>query len=1155
MFSKNFIKGLTMIALSASFSLSTIQSAYARPGVLATAPLFLSSIVEPNVFFTHDDSGSMNWEQMVATGTGGFTSSSGLPLIGASYRYYLHPDWHTDSTVLPPVALFPTSWIFRNNNGNKNYYNPNETYTAWAGLKDDGSPMYKTYTAADATAAPRDPNNPGGTTTNLLDRIDFYDYDFCNCWVTDAIYLPTHYEWTDTNGNELIEPGDGFNRVEIPAGSAQMANFVNWFVYYRSREFAAKSSIGRVINNTEASRMGLDLFNDGHQEDVASMSSAANKRNLLETFYELDSSGGTPARRALQRVGDYFMSSSGSAPILDASQGGECQQNFNILLSDGFWNGSNPPGIGNEDANTGGAIDSIFDGDENQSVDLKNFADTHSDTLADVAMYYYENDLRGLANNVKQVVDGPVKDLATHQHLVTYTIAFGLNGTMDSTDPLNDPETGVNFTGWPDPALGDPQKVDDMWHAAYNGRGLYLNAQNPQQLEQSLNAAIADIEIRTATAAAVSVNSTQLNTDTVVYLAEFSTNRWTGDLKAFKIATDGNGDILPSGELETTSQWSAAAQLNSKAPDSRVILTNNGTKGIPFRWNTSLLSTVQQEDLRTNPAGVKEAESEGIKRLNFLRGDTSLEGLGLRDRLSVLGDLVNSGPVYVGKPALNWPDKTPFPSGLGNRYSDFKNGTTANRDGVIYAASNDGMLHGFDETTGEERLAYIPLNLFSTAAADGMHYLTDPNYAHQYSNDLTPTLSDIYADLGSGTKWQTILVNGQRGGGRGIYALNVNNPSSFNETNADKLVLWEFSDADDADLGHTFSRPQIALTNEGSNARWVAIFGNGYNDSGDGEAKLFILDIAGGADGTWDANDVIEITTGIGTPGDRNGLSTPQIADLDGNGTVDRVYAGDLYGNMWAFDLSSDSSSSWGIVNNEPLMTTPGGQPITTAPVLAKHPLISDDGSNDPNVMVYFGTGQYLTNADKSDPSLNYFFGIWDKADDDSTRYPLDIGDLVKQNYLNGYTDDDGNPVRVLSDNTVDYQGGDYGWYFEIDEPGEKLIFKPVLRGGIVFFTTFIPNPDPCGEGGFNYFFSVDMVNGSSPDEPEIDTDGNGVIDDNDRVKNGATVGVMAARKSEGLAPNPVFVDDIAYTGAKPTKVRKLKDIPTGRFSWQELLQ
>ncbi len=1144
MFSKKFIKGLTLIAFTTVFSMSTMQSAFARPGPLATAPLFLSTIVEPNVFFTHDDSGSMFWEQMVQTGTGGFTSSSGLPLIGSYYRYYLHPDWHNDQRILPPVALFPNSWIFRNHNGNKNYYNPNVTYLPWAGTDASGNPLYKEFEASDATAAPRFPNDPGGTTTNLTTWKDFYDYDFCNCWVPGSLWLPTYYEWDDTDGDGVIEPTDGNTRVEIQPGTAEMKNFINWFVYYRKREYAAKAAIGRVINNTDASRMGLDLFNAGFQERLETMSDPVEKRTLLNTFYKLNSSGGTPARRAVERVGEMFLNNTNNA-IFDQANGGECQQHFNILLSDGFWNGSNPNSkIGNADASPG-SNNTIFDGDASQSNDGGNYADNHSRTLADVAMYYYETDLSPLADNVPIQ---PGIDENPQQHLVTYTIAFGLTGTLDSTvdDPLS-----VGFT-WPNPYNGDPEKVDDMWHAAYNGRGKYLAAQNPEELEASLNAAIADIAQRTATAAAVSVNSTELSTDTVVYLAEFNTNRWQGDLKAFKIKLDPNGDPVASGELEASPTWSAGDKLNarwngSSVSPERVMLTYNGDNGVAFRWAN--LTQAQKDDLKTSPTGTVQPDSTGQARLEYLRGDRSNEGSGLqlRERLSLLGDLVNSGPVFVGKPALGWPDKAPFPTDVGKRYSDFRE-DQENRDGVIYAAANDGFLHGFAEADGEEVVAYLPANLFSTGAAEGLHYLTDPDYGHQYYNDLTPTVSDIYADIGSGTRWQTILINGERGGGRGIYALNVNNPADFAEGNADKLVLWEFSSADDADLGHTYSQPQIAMAN---NNRWYAVFGNGYNDSGSGEAKLFILDIVGGTDGSWDVGDVIEISTGVGTAADRNGLSTPTLYDTDGDGTLDRAYAGDLYGNLWVFDLSSDNPNTWGIVNNEPLFQTIGGEPITTPPSLARHPTVSTDSGNEPNVMVYFGTGQYLTPSDKTDPSLNHFYGVWDRG----SSYPLNSGQLVEQFHETGFTDDAGNPVRVTTNNPVNYLGGEFGWFFELDEAREKTIFRSVVRGGIVFFTTFIPNPDPCSAGGSSYLFAVDMITGGSADEPQVDVNNDGEVNEKDRVTRGTETAAMSGIKEEGIMPNQVFVDDIAYTGAKATKVKKLPPPPTGRFSWQELIQ
>jgi len=1198
MFSNKLIKGLTIIALSAGFSLSTIQSAFARPGTLSNVPLFLSSIVEPNVFLTMDDSGSMDWGPMQSADSGVAAGSNGLPVIDTRRRAYYTPTFSnlygTNNCyfVVPPftnggadggVAAWDASWVVRHHLANRTYYNPAETYEPWRGTNSDGTPMYE---PAKEKAAEEHPDG----TEETIDLTVMHTYTEPtstngNCQSPNAglkapMWVPTYYTWPDNNGDGVIDArdiGDGDNileagdmttaeikaaEVRIVAGTAEMQNFANWFQYYRSRMNAAKAILGSTINNTDASRVGLRWFNDGHQMNVESMSDPDNKRDLQTVLYDYDTRGqGTPARRALRNTGRYFDATDGYTynaingndiePILPKAQGGECQQNFNILMSDGFWNSSNGPGVGNTDLDNSGATDNGFDGDKNESVDDGFYEDPWSNTLADVAMKYYEEDLSNLANNVPTTAD---VDEADHQHLVTYTVAFGLQGTPGLGDPLSE-----GFS-WPEPKRNTLTTVDDMQHAAYNGRGLYLSAGNPGALLASLNTAIADIADRTASAAAVSINTTKLNVDTVVYLAEFNTNRWHGDLKAFKIRVLDNGtpsdptdDFLdPSGTLNAFPEWRASTQLDARwkpgSPGSvspeRVIYTYDGTQGTPFKKLTNL-TPGQQADLNTGPTGT--ADGVGQLRLDYLRGDRSLEGNGFRERLSLLGDLVNSGPVYVGAPGLNWPDTAPFPTGA-NRYSDFKIGPAASRAGVIYAAANDGMLHGFAEADGEEVMAYIPNNLFSSATGEGMHYLTEPNYNHRYYNDLTPTLSDIYADLGDGLAWQTILINGERGGGRGIYALNVNDPNNFTDAKADKIALWEFSSQDNANLGYTYSQPQIAFTN-GTPGRWVAIFGNGYNNLGDGKAKLFVLDIEGGMDG-WDAGDVIEIDTGEGTTGDPNGLSTPRLADLDGDGTVDRVYAGDVHGNMWAFDMSGGSTPS--IVGGAPIFTTIGNEPITTPPVLAKHPTISNDGTNYPNVMVYFGSGQYLTNADKTDTSLNHFYGIWDNA-------AQNISALHKQTFLNGYTDTFGNPVRVLTNTPVNYAGGESGWYWELEDPGEKLIFEPSLRGGIVFANTFVPDPDPCGEGGDSWAMFVDMVNGGSADGPQSDTNNDGVIDDKDRVSNSSgTAALMTSSGSKGegeLYPNNNFLGDLVYRGDDPDEVKELRDIPTGRFSWQELIQ
>ncbi|MDH3633165.1 MAG: PilC/PilY family type IV pilus protein [Gammaproteobacteria bacterium] len=1164
MFTKKLCKGLAVIVSTTVFSMSTIQSAYAGPGTLATAPLFLSTIVEPNVYFTLDDSGSMDWNPMQAASSISPPSaapSGGLPIIDTRRRAYYTPTFNNlydpcrEYFMVPPftngvIPEWDRAWIVRTHLANRNYYNPNITYEPWPGTKADGSPM---YLDADPTNALEHPDNPGGESIDLTVPHLYTEPFNCgtdpaspNMGATVTQWIPVYYTWapTDGDGDGIIEDTDftlpadiAAHRVTIAAGTTEMQNFANWFQYYRSRMNATKAIIGSTINNTDASRMGMRMFNTGHMEDMETMSDAAKKRDLLDTLYQyVTQRQGTPARTSLLATGNYFDDTGGSAPILDAASGGECQQNFNILMSDGFWNGGSP-NVGNRDRD-GGSNDTIFDGNAAQSNDGGNYADTDSNTLADVAMYNYERDLRGdLADNVPTQ---PGIDEADHQHLVTYTIAFGLNGTLDPTvdDPL-----AVGFPGWPTPVANTNTTVDDMWHAAYNGRGAYLSAQDPEQLKDSLNAAIADIAERTATAAAVSINSAKLTTQSVVYLAQFNTNRWQGNIFAFKIID------LDTGELSPTPEWTAADQLNARniVTNPRTILTHDGTDGAPFQWTD--LSALQKDDLKTNPAGGVDPDAVGLARLEYLRGDRTNEGSGyfFRERLSLLSDLVNSGPVFVGEPALNWPDTAPFPSAPGERYSDFKNGPAKTRAGIVYAGSNGGMLHGFAEADGEEKLAYIPSNLFSTASSAGLHYLTDPNYGHRYYNDLTPTVSDIYADLGSSLKWSTVLISGQRGGGRGIFALDVTVPSGFSEVNADKIALWEFSNADDADMGYTYSRPQIALTNAGT---WVAIFGNGYNDTGDGKAKLFIVDIAKTTGGAWIlGTDYYKITTNSGGTGvDRNGLATPALADLDGDGDVDRVYAGDLKGQMWAFDLSNSSPGAWDLADasGKPLFTTKGDEPITSKPTLALHPTVSSDGTNAPNVMVYFGSGQYLVDADKASINDNYFYGVWDRGD-----YDLDDGDLQEQTFIPAYA-----PERVLTRTAVDYLGSKYGWFFELDVNGERSVTNPVVRGGLVFFNSFVPVSDPCSVGGFGYRFAVDMISGGSPDEVAVDVNGDGVIDDNDKASDGSgNTDTIAAIRQEGFLPEPVFIEDIAYTAETPSKVIELPEPPTGRFGWQELIQ
>jgi type IV pilus assembly protein PilY1 len=1127
-----------------SATLLTVMPVYqaeAAPGTLPSTPLFLSTLVEPNVYFTLDDSGSMDWGPIVRPDAG-LGTTSGLPVVNGRLRAYYTPTFNHLYTpgagynVLPPsngsATVWDVAWVVRNYLSNPNYYNPNLTYQPWPGTRADGSPL---FVDADPTRALERPELSAGESVDLTVNHSFSEDGL----TVNNYWIPTYHVWTDSDGDGVVEVGDANTRVEIAPGTAEMQNFANWFQYYRSRMHVTKSVVGDTINSTDASRMGMSWFNAGHAQDSASMNDAGNKRNLQQSLYDfLNGANSTPTRLALQDAGDYFMDSS-NGPILSAAQGGECQQNYSILITDGFWNGQNPS-VGNTDID-GGASNTGFDGNASQSNDGGNYADNDSNTLADVAMRNYETDLR---TDLADKVPGQLTiDEAEHQHLVTYTVGFGINGTLD---PSTDNPLGNGFA-WPSPSANSNTSVDDLWHAAYNGRGKYLSAQNPIELQEAVSNAITDISRRTGTTAAVAINSARLSTEAVVYLAQFNSNRWQGNLLAYPIVdTD-------TGELAATPNWDAASKLDGRnfVTRPRKMITYDGSPlvrdGAPFRWND--ISGAMQDDLRTNALGGVDSDTVGRARLDYLRGDRGDEGNGyfFRERVSLLGDIVNSGPVFVAEPNMAWPDFAPFPVGAA-AYSEFKNGTAKTRESMVYVGANDGMLHAFSGETGDETLAYVPGLFNSTSIGDGLHYLTEPNYFHRFYVDQTPTLSDVYLSSGGSTRWHTVLIDGLRSGGRGLFALNVTDPGLFgNESNADKIVMWEFSNADDIDLGYTFSRPFIGLANNG---KWVAIFGNGYNDLGSGEASLYIVDIEAGVDGSWTTGDYWKITTGVGDTADRNGLTTPAIADIDGNGTVDRVYAGDLRGNMWVFDLSNNSGNSWDVAYSSgatptPLFTAPAGQAITAKPVVASHPTVpnSTNSGNSPNLMVFFGTGQYLVDSDQSTSGIQSYYGVWDEGSDGLTR-----ANLIEQTFDTSFAG------KVLTRNPVNY-ANDHGWYFDLADTGERSVTASIARADTVFFNSFVPVEDPCSIGGYGYKYAVDMETGGSPLAPTFDTNNDGVVNELDLVSNGLSTGTLAAIRQEGYLPQPVFLEDISITGEEAIKVKSLKNIPVGRFAWQELLQ
>jgi type IV pilus assembly protein PilY1 len=1121
---------------------------HGAPGTLADSPLFLSGTVQPNIVFLADDSGSMNSEVLRSDGT-----------LDTGELDFTPED---NSKRLELCAGY-----------NVLAYNPNATYSAWAGKDSAGNPFPDSMPL---TAARDNPYDPGDTRD-----------------LSTHFYFP----WDDANGDGAYQDGECptpavSNAADCAANpsvcvrvstlsAAQQTNYANWYSYYRKREYVAKRAMSEVIRNSSA-RVGLVTLNNNNNvltpiadiDDLTTPVDAtaqANKATLLDQVARIDSGGGTALRWWLYQVGNYYDDSTaspiGTNPLLPAAQGGECQQNFTILMTDGYWNDNIivPEGstwMGNQDAGPAPWA-------------AGSFADTYEDTLADVAMRYYKEDLSStLADNVP-VTSADPQNLSPdrmHQHMVTFTAAFGVNGTLDSNPA--DQTTAFN---WPEPVANQPTTIDDLRHAAWNGRGEFLSAGDPESLVNGLDAALAAISGRTSTGASVAFNTSALSTNSEVYLALFSSGRWTGDLLSYSLNP-------LTGAVSSTPTWSAGSNLSARDLSAlpRVIYTWDGSDGAAFQWSN--LSATQKNDLRTNSTGGTDSEATGLARLHFIRGDrvcerdykgtgsgigassvancsynegssgTSFNTASFRSRDSRLGDIVHSTPVFVGKPGSGWPDNLPGTT----PYSNFKLAQD-NRAGTVYVGANDGMLHGFSELTGVETMGYIPGAIYSSAGGSGLHTLTDPGYTHKYYVDLSPTVVDAFVatTTANSAAWRTLLIGGLRGGGRGLYALDVTSPanSESGTTPADK-VLWEFTGADDADLGYTFSRPSIVLM---PNGKWAAIFGNGYNDSGTGEATLFILYIEEGVDGTWSAGDYVKISTGVGDTTNRNGLATPAVIDINGDNIADRVYAGDLMGNMWVFDLSSTNPNNWNSAYSQggtprPLFTAPANQAITARPEIVRNPDEATSNSTYPNLLVLFGTGQYIVPADNATTYQQAFYGIWD-----SGSAGLTTSDLVEQTIATGDTSE-GITVRTLTTEPVDYAGGADGWYMDLPDSGERIVSNAVVRGDNVFFNTAIPDTAPCSLGGSGWKMVADFSTGGAPAKAAFDINNDGRVTTLDEVN-----GVGAAgERTFGIPSEPVNLGDMNYTSTTETTdgdsidqtvLEKLHESRTGRLSWEELVR
>jgi Tfp pilus tip-associated adhesin PilY1 len=750
---------------------------------------------------------------------------------------------------------------------------------------------------------------------------------------------------------------------------------------------------------------------------------------------------------------------------------------------------------------------------------------------------------------------------------------------------------------WPVPVADSATALDDLWHAAVNGRGQYFSAGDPDTVVTSLADALAGINARVAAAAAAATSNLEpVAGDNFAYTAKYKTQAWTGDLEAREID-------LTTGDVSSTVIWSAQTKLDAatkSACDNRDIrlFRAGATDGngypvnlVDFKWNTygcdaggaatgSAVTTLNAaEQANFNAAKVallgqypnfgdgtgatvnQRAAAAGANLVNYLRGQRGKEGFSsgppatntdlnllYRTRENVLGDIVNAQPVFVKAPFAEYDDAG---------YALFK-AVKVGRTPMVYSAANDGMLHAvyagtsiLDTDGGKEAWAFMP-----SMVLPDLYRLASESYAteHLYSVDGTPAVGDVLDPapidpvtlLPLAPTWKTILVAGLNKGGKGYYALDVTDPAT-------PKALWEFKhdaancvsvDAttkapasaqySDCHLGYSFNNPIITkLTDE----RWVVIVTSGFNNvnspTSAGDGFGYLYVLE-----AMTGKILYKISTGAGSSTDPSGLN--RIAGWTDNSLrnnrTERVYGVDLLGNVWRFDINDILNAAGREATRVATVVDASGvgQPITTRPELAE---VGGD------TFIYVATGKYIGTTDLSDVQGQTIWGLRDTLGTTAlTGLRTNLREMTITNQGSGTS-------AFRTNGCTANCGSSDGWFADLPDTGERVNIDMKLQLGTLVVASNVPESNACNIGGYAWLNYFNNSNGQA-----VEADG--------------VVGrrLVGAGGQESLAvglnivrlPSGKTVVIATTSGAQQLTVEAPFNVapPTGkRVSWREIVQ
>jgi type IV pilus assembly protein PilY1 len=663
-------------------------------------------------------------------------------------------------------------------------------------------------------------------------------------------------------------------------------------------------------------------------------------------------------------------------------------------------------------------------------------------------------------------------------------------------------------------------RIDDLWHAAINGQGQYFSAKDPSQLTAGLSKALQAIGAKVGAGAAAATSTLNpVAGDNSAYVASYTTVQWSGNLESRSINTvtgqvsqdatwcaedvvagscAAPGSIVAntSGSSTTyTCNTGGATAATCAAPgvlvgtvcqlevptsctgtmaakvadvtDTRTIYTNVGTSLGAFTYAN--LTAAQQTNfnsafLAANLSqwssfnSVQQTAAAGTNLVNFLRGQNGFEIRAsnllinqlYRTRSTVMADALESKPAFIGKPTFSYLDPG---------YSSFKT-AKAGRLGTVFIGTNDGMLHAFDSATGNERWAYVP-----SMVIPNMWKLADANYSNMHTNYVNgdSIISDVCSanctDAATAI-WNTILVAGLNGGGKGYIALDITVPNT-------PVLLWEFDTTKDDDLGYTFGNPVITKKADGT---WVVLFTSGYNNttgSNPGKGFLYVVDALTGS-------VISKMPTGAGSSAAPSGLAkiAAFASDTEKDNTATFTYGGDLSGNIWRFDINAAAVAGTNPLKFATLFSDAAGsvpQPITTRPEL---------GLVKSKRVVFVGTGKYLETSDLTNTQLQTLYAI---KDDDATTTLVNPRTTLVQQTITGTSAS----RKINSPQPVDFASGN-GWFVNFPDgataspatPSERQNVNSQLVAGTLLVPTTVPSNTVCSPGGYGWLNFFDFKTG-----------------------------------------------------------------------------